>query len=87
MIEDFAAAVRKKHGLATLHFFEQDEGLRWIVFGHRTNAKAFQESVGSGGGATLLEALENLDARLTAGPINKPKLPWLDYTPGNVATT
>lgn len=82
-IEDYAASVRARHNLSTLHFFEQDiPGAEWIVFAHRNNPiNSFQESVGSGAGKTIREALDSLDVRLIAGPINKPRVPWLDYTP------
>jgi hypothetical protein len=68
-----------RYGLTTVSFFTSDLPFpRWRVFGSRRNAKGFQESVLSGGGAIIDAALESLIERAEAGPINKPYVPILD---------
>lgn len=74
-----AQTIRDKHGLSSLHLFQSDiPGLAWRVYASRLEPKGYEASVESGGGMTIREALETLDARLIAGPINKPHIPFLD---------
>lgn len=71
--------LQERYGLTTVSFFTSDiEGLRWRIFGSRRNAKGFQESVLSGGGNTIDEAVESITVRAAAGPIAKPHVPILD---------
>lgn len=78
-VEQRVDALREQYGLTTVSFFTSDiEGLRWRIFGSRRLASSFQESVASGGGNTIAEAVESLAERLAAGPIRKPHVPILD---------
>lgn len=80
--EQRAAEIRKAHGLSSLHLFTSDiPGMEWRVFAHRKDPKGYQASVESGGGSNIAEALETLDARLKAGPIDKPYIKFLDPEP------
>lgn len=77
--ELLAEEIRNKHGLSRLHLFQSDiPGLAWRVYASRTDPKGIQASCESGGGMTIRRALATLDARLTAGPINKAHIPYLD---------
>jgi hypothetical protein len=58
-----------RHKLTSLHLFI--EGRRWRVFGFRKDPKGYQASVENGSGATIIDAIENLNARLVEGPIHK----------------
>lgn len=81
-LEQFAAFVRQRHGLSSLHIFTSDmPGVEWRIFAARINPKGIEASVESGGGATLMDAIKSIDERLTAGPINKPYVPFLDPQP------
>ena len=79
--------LRKQYGLTTVSFFTSDlPGLPWRVFGSRRNAGGFQESVVSGGGNSIAEAIESMAERIAAGPINKPYVPILDAEPRSTET-
>ena len=74
--------IRKRYSLSTVSFFNSDiDGLEWRVFASCRNPSGFQSSVESGGGRSIQEAIDTLDARLAAGPINKPRIPILDAEP------
>lgn len=80
--EQLALEIKERHGLSSLHLFDSSiAGLEWRVFGYRRDAKGFQASVESGGGPTIREALDTLNERLTAGPIAKRHIPFLDAEP------
>ena len=77
--EKMAQDIRDRHGLSSLHLFQSDiPGLAWRVYANRVDPKGYQASKESGGGMTIRAALETLDERLTAGPIGKPHIPFLD---------
>lgn len=71
-IEVFAAEIQERHKIRSLHIFAQ--GLDWRVFAAR-GYMAFQASVEEGRGESIYAALDNLDKRLKAGPINRGELP------------
>ena len=66
--EKFAAEIKVRHGLSSLHLFT--ERGRWRVFGFRLDAKGYQASSESGTGPDILSALSNLNDRLIEGPIH-----------------
>lgn len=77
--EQLAQDIRDRHGLSSLHLFQSDiPGLAWRVYANRVDPKGYQASKESGGGMTIRAALESLDARLVAGPIDKPHIKFLD---------
>lgn len=77
--EQMAQEIRDRHSLSSLHLFQSDiPGLAWRVYANRLDPKGFQASKESGGGMTIREALETLDARLIAGPIDRPHIKFLD---------
>lgn len=77
--EQLAQDIRDRHGLSSLHLFQSDiPGLAWRVYANRVDPKGYQASKESGGGMTIRAALESLDARLVAGPIDKPHIEFLD---------
>lgn len=61
--------IKSRHKLTSLHIFSEPP--IWRVFGFRNDPKGYQASVEQGGGATIVAALQNLDARLIEGPIHK----------------
>lgn len=65
--EELAFAIKLRHGLSSLHIF--DEAGAWRVFGFRAPGP-FRASVEHGRGADICAALVNLDARLIEGPIH-----------------
>jgi len=67
--EDRTIDVKRRHGLTSVHIFDAP-GL-WRVFGFRNDPKGYQASVESGIGDTIVGALNDLDARLTEGPIHR----------------
>jgi hypothetical protein len=67
-LEQQIADVMKRHQLSSVHIFT---GAGWRAFGFRTDPKGFEASAESGEGATIAEAISNLDARLAEGPIHK----------------
>lgn len=73
-LEQHAAAIQARHELRSLHIFTQ--GPHWRVFGSR-GTKAFMASVEEGRGTDIKSALDNLDARLIDGPLNRGELPPL----------
>lgn len=72
-VEAIAAEISGRHRLHSLHIFIDAGETTWRVFGNRGN-EAFRQSVEEGRGTSIVAALLNLDARLTAGPINRQ--PW-----------
>jgi hypothetical protein len=77
--EERAKDIQERHRLTSLHLFTSDmPSLAWRVFASRRDPKGYEASCESGGGMTIRAALESLDERLTAGPINKPYVPFLD---------
>lgn len=77
-IEKLAGMIQSHHSLRSLHIFTQ--GSNWRVFGSR-GTQAFMASVEEGRGPDIRSALNNLDARLVAGPINRGELPELAPEP------
>lgn len=72
--ETLAAKVQENHNLRSLHLFAH--GYIWRVFGSRGDER-FQQSVEEGRGLSIEKALQNLDERLKAGPIDRgPLPPW-----------
>ncbi len=71
--EELAGNVKDAHDLSSLHIF--DEGYIWRVFGFRRNARGFQSSVEWGRGATICDAIIDLNRRLVAGPGTQRNLP------------
>lgn len=67
--ELLAAEIKQRHGLTSLHIFDQGEG--WRAFGFRKTAKGYNASVEHGSGTTVARALNDLDERLNEGPIHK----------------
>ena len=81
-LEMLASDIRQRHELSSLHLFTSDiPGLEWRVFASRKDPRGYQASVESGGGKDILTALTTLDERLTAGPIGKPYIRFLDPEP------
>lgn len=77
--EQRAQEIRDRFDLSSLHLFQSDiPGLAWRVYASRKHPKGFEESVSSGGGMTIRAALDTLETRLVAGPIDKPHIPFLD---------
>jgi hypothetical protein len=69
--EVLATEIKTRHGLTGLHVFDRPEG--WRVFGFRKHAQGYNESVENGNGPNIVAALNDLDARLTEGPIHAVK--------------
>ena len=67
--EAAGAEVAARHRLTSLHLFTA-QGV-WRIFGFRKDAKGYEASVESGEGGSILEAIENLNARLIEGPIRR----------------
>lgn len=85
--EQHAQEIRDRFGLSSLHLFQSDiPGMAWRVYASRKHPKGFEESVVSGGGRTIREAIDSMEERLIAGPINKPYVPFLDPEPKQADT-
>lgn len=67
--EMIASEIKLRHRLTSLHIFDQDG--QWLVFGFRKEQSGLAASVENGQGATIIDALRNLDARFIEGPIHK----------------
>lgn len=71
--EPLAAEIKERHGLTSFHIFDQEGS--WRVFGFRKDTKGYQASVENGSGPNIVDALNNLDARLIEGPIHEKAAP------------
>lgn len=70
-IEALVDDVSARHELHSVHFFKDAGEPVWRVFGLR-GEQSFRQSVEEGRGPSIAAALRNLDARLIAGPIDRP---------------
>jgi len=78
-IEQLAADIRERHGLSSLNLWHLPlDEMPWHARAFRADPKGFQASCETGGGKTVMSALKSLDERLTAGPIDKPRIALLD---------
>jgi|HubBroStandDraft_3_1064219.scaffolds.fasta_scaffold142490_2 hypothetical protein len=65
-IEALSTEISQRHKLTGIHLFKS--GDQWRVFGFRKDPKGYQASVERGEGATITDAIANMDQRLIDGP-------------------
>ena len=63
--EGLWSEIKERHQLTTAHIFDGPDG--WRVFGFRKHPRGHNSSVENGSGPNIVDALNDLDDRLTKG--------------------